>query len=95
MKPWSDPSFLGFAQEKISLVRQRAQVRALGNTIISSPIQQKVLHKKQKELPVVGINDMRSGRKVPSGRTVNILISGRGHIGTDKSPLDLAILMSE
>lgn len=58
----------------ISLVRQRAQEGALRNTIISSLIQPKVLHEKQKELLVVGISNVSSGRKVPSGRTVNILI---------------------
>lgn len=62
-----------FPRKSVSLVRQRAHEQALRNTIISSPIQQKVLHEKQKELPVVGINTVRSGRKSPSGRMLNIL----------------------
>lgn len=84
-----------FPRKSISLVRQRAHEQALRNSIISSPIQQKVLHEKQKELPVVGINTVRSGRKVPVAGCSTFSVSSRGHTSTDKSPLDLAILMSE
>lgn len=84
-----------FPRKSISFVRQRAQEQALRNTIVSSPIQQKVLHEKQKELPVVGINSVRSGRRVPVAGRSTFSVSSRGHVSTDNSPLDLAILMSE
>lgn len=81
------PVSWGFPRKSVSIVRQRAQEQALRNTIISSPIQQKVLHEKQKELPVVGINTVRSGRKVPVAGCSTFSVSSRGHTSTDKSPL--------
>lgn len=74
LKPWSNPSFLGFAQEKYIISQAEGPG---GNTKEHHYLKShtaKGIHKTQKELPVVGIHNVSSGKKVPSGRMVNILI---------------------
>lgn len=74
LKPWSDPSFLGFAQEKCIISQAEGPRGSPKKHHYFKSHTAKVLHKKQKELPVVGISNVSCGRKVPSGRMVNILI---------------------
>lgn len=74
LKPWSDPNFLGFAQEKYIISQAEGPGGSLKKRHYFKSHTAKVLHKKRKELPVVGMSNVRSGRKVPSGRMVTILI---------------------
>lgn len=75
LKSRSDASFLGFAQEKyIQVVRQRALEGALGNTIIYKSQTAKGTPQETEGTSSGRKSNVRSGKRVPSGRMVNIRI---------------------
>lgn len=59
MKPRSDPSFLGFAQEKYIISQAEGPGGSPKKHHYFKSHTAKVLHKKRKELPVVGISNVR------------------------------------
>lgn len=64
---------MGLARAIYIQLGRRLRREPYETLLLNSHAQQNVLHMKQKELPVAGRNNVRSGTRVPAGRIVNIL----------------------